>query len=92
MLSAVIILGVLCAALIVSLVLAVRYFLADISEREAAMSLERIGWVEERRELLNRIQRPEYVPAAPVTDFQIPELEPDEFDLVGTLQDPAGEQ
>ena len=92
MFTAVITLGILAVALTAALVLVVRYFLADISEREDAISLERIGWVEERRELLNRIQRPEYVPTMPVMDFRVPELEPDEFDLVGTMQDTVGEQ
>lgn len=80
------VLGVLCGLLVVALFLVVRGFLSDVREREDAFSLERIGWVEERRELLNRIQRPEYVPTGPVVHFEVPEAEPDDVDKVGTIE------
>lgn len=46
---------------------------------------EREAWTEERRELLNRIQRPEVVQAGPVADFPTPDVEQDELGLVGSI-------
>jgi hypothetical protein len=43
-------------------------------------------WLEERRELLNRIQHPEVMPMAPVSDFKAPERPPDEWTKVGTIE------
>jgi hypothetical protein len=83
---AVISLAAVCAALVLALTLIVRGFVAHVRELEDGMSLERIAWVEERRELLNRIQRPEYVPTAPAVRFEIPEPEPDDFEQVGTIR------
>ena len=42
-------------------------------------------WAVERRELLNRIQRPDHIPVAAHPDFVMPELEPDDIGLVGTI-------
>lgn len=39
----------------------------------------------ERRELLERIQRPERIPLAEVPGFVLPEAEPDEYELVGSV-------
>lgn len=50
-------------------------------------------WGNERRELLNRIQRPDYVPAL-VTDperFTLPDDGPDEIELINTIAEPPGE-
>jgi hypothetical protein len=63
------------------LVLAVRWFVTAQAEAEARWSLE-------RRELLNRIQRPEAVPLHPVANFQAPDTEPDDIELVGTIAYP----
>lgn len=46
----------------------------------------------ERQMLLERIQRPERHPTLPVDEFVTPEPEPDEFDLVGTIQEPGEEE
>ena len=43
-------------------------------------------WALERRELLTRIQRPEYAPTTPVAQFEVPELEPDDYNRVGTVR------
>jgi hypothetical protein len=43
------------------------------------------AWVEERRELLERIQRPERIPAHLPEAYEIPEFQPDDFDMVGTI-------
>jgi hypothetical protein len=45
------------------------------------------AWTEERRELVNRIQAPERLPIAPQPTFEMPEFEPDEMHLVGTIGD-----
>lgn len=47
---------------------------------------ERTAWAAERRELLERIQRPDRIPAAPRTDFVVPEREPDEWGKVGSVE------
>lgn len=42
------------------------------------------------RELLNRIQRPDVIVPEQAGEFEVPELEPDEIDLVGQVA-PAAE-
>ena len=51
---------------------------------EAQGQLE-ASWVQERRELLERIQRPEHPPITSGARFEAPEQEPDEWNLVGTI-------
>ena len=68
---------VVCVAVIGALVYALR--LQALSHRDAQAQ-----WAEERRELLNRIQRPEYTPTAPAP-FELPELPEDQYNLVGTI-------
>jgi 23S rRNA A2030 N6-methylase RlmJ len=43
------------------------------------------AWLEERRELLNRIQAPERIPVQASQDYVIPEREQDEWASVGTI-------
>ena len=62
-------------------------FLIIVLAREYTIALERREWVSERRELLNRIQRPEVLPVVSERDFVIPEVEPDEFDMIGSIQE-----
>lgn len=45
-------------------------------------------WGEERRELLNRVQRPDYAPQTVAESFAFPDPEPDELALVGTIAEP----
>lgn len=59
--------------------------------REYAFVQERSEGLLERRELLNRVQRPELLPGAQMTDFVIPEVVPDEFDLVGSIRESVDE-
>lgn len=56
-------------------------FLRHIAQREAQIT-------QERRELLERIQRPELVPLHHRPDFLEPEIELDEIGLVGTIAPP----
>lgn len=44
------------------------------------------AWADERRELLTRIQAPERIPMPPMEHLVQPELEPDDIELVGTIQ------
>ena len=60
-------------------------FLTIVLAREYTIALERREWASERRELLNRVQRPEVLPSPQIADFVIPEVEPDEFDFVGQI-------
>ena len=53
-------------------------------------ALERDAWIAERRELLNRIQRPEYTPTT-LAPFELPELPEDQYNLVGTIAPPLEE-
>ena len=47
-------------------------------------------YVEERRELLNRIQHPEIVPVKPAANYVVPEQEPDGWNEIGAIEfDPA---
>ena len=62
-------------------------FLIIVLAREYTIALERREWASERRELLNRIQRPEVLPVVSERDFVIPEVEPDEFDMIGSIQE-----
>ena len=52
---------------------------------------ERAQHALERRDLLERIQRPEHVPLAPSAPLVYPEPELDEIDLVGRIADDPGE-
>ena len=61
--------------------------LTIILMREYTFHQERSEWLLERRELLNRVQRPEALPSPQIADFVIPDFEPDEFDLVGVIQE-----
>jgi hypothetical protein len=67
-------------ACVFALVVALGFSL--IRHHEAEMA-----WADERRELLTRIQRPEYVPAAPMPNFELPEMEPDQVELINTIAD-----
>lgn len=66
--------------------------LSIILLREYTFHQERSEWLLERRELLNRVQRPEQLPSPQITDFVIPEYEPDEFDLVGVIQERVADE
>ena len=50
------------------------------------------AWALERRELLNRVQRPEMIPASTVEPFEVPEPEPDFSHLVGTIAEPKEDE
>lgn len=57
----------------------------------AALAVERRSWGAERRELLNRVQRPERIPVDPIFDYPETEEVVDEIGLVGAIQDWDGE-
>lgn len=63
-------------------------FLHELRETEARFTLERERWEGERHELLNRIQRPEVIPVSVPEVWASPDGEPDEYALIGTIQDP----
>ena len=80
-----IVVGIVAIGLAVALVAVVRILTVAhaASERE---------WAVQRRELLERIQRPERPPTVTGARFEVPEQEPDEWNLVGTIShDPAPE-
>lgn len=58
--------------------------------REYTFRQERSEWLLERRELLNRVQRPEWLPVVS-EGFVAPEVETDEFNLVGVISEPVDE-
>lgn len=79
------------AALAAIVVLAGRQLesvVVDNAVRRAELELE---WAKERRELLNRIQRPEQTVPQPAEHFEFPEPEPDDAHLVGTIAPPPEE-
>lgn len=49
-------------------------------------------WASERRELINRVQAPQFVPREPVIGFQVPEPEPDGIEEVGQVRQLDDEQ
>ena len=61
-----------------------------ILAREYTFHQERAEWLSERRELLNRVQRPEWLPVASQA-FSAPEPELDEFNMVGVISEPVDE-
>jgi len=51
------------------------------------------AWTRERRELLNRVQRPEVIPVSAGDGFAVPDTAPDEINLVGQIDfDPDAEE
>jgi hypothetical protein len=51
------------------------------------------AWTAERRELLERIQRPDRIPTSTIDPFVFnTDTEPDEFGLVGTIAEPKEDQ
>ena len=84
-------LAVVCALLVAALVWQTRVHDRAETRREAAQADAETRWASERRELLNRIQRPEIASfVAPQTHFEIPDQPPDDFNLVGTIvNDPS---
>ena len=58
--------------------------------REYTFRQEREEWLLERRELLNRVQRPEWLPVSQGA-FSQPEPEADEFNLVGVISEAVDE-
>jgi len=79
---------VLAAALVVVVVVFVRY---QTARDQRFAEVER-AYVLERRELLNRIQRPDMIPVRAPDAFVQPESEPDQIDLVGVIMEPPGEE
>jgi hypothetical protein len=69
---------VVAALALVALVAAIALFSRDRDRSEAR-------WTLERRELLNRIQRPEMVPLPTAEGFVVPERLPDEWAQVGQI-------
>ena len=74
----------------VALVAVVVLFLRSRASSDAQTAIERESWAAERRELLNRVQRPEILPLVPA-DFKVPEpSEQDDSHLVGAvLEEPV---
>lgn len=63
---------------------------AILAEQEARHQKERQAWVVERSSLLERIQRPEFMPPAPVEGPPIPDNSiKDELHLVGQVIEPS---
>jgi hypothetical protein len=59
---------------------------AQERERTAGrIGQERHEWAQERRELLERIQRPQHIPITVTEPLVLPEEPADEIDLVGTI-------
>lgn len=60
-----------------------------IVAREYTFHQERVEWLSERRELTNRVQAPDRLPSVQTADFVLPEVELDEFNLVGVISEPS---
>ncbi len=77
--------------LAIALVVIVVAFLHHYRERERLWQQVQQEWAAERRELANRIQRPEHIPVGVSRAWVAPEPEDDEVELVGTIADPPQE-
>lgn len=75
---------IIAAVLALALVAVVYLMLRHAAEAERA-------WTAERRELLSRIQRPELLPSPTGEPFAFPDTEPDQLELIGTIQEPPEE-
>lgn len=64
---------------------------ALILVREWTIHQERSEWLVERRELTDRVQAPERLPNAQTADFVLPEVELDEFNLVGVISEASND-
>jgi hypothetical protein len=89
---AIVALGVVCLGLLALLRSVLSDHRLECANYESTAAQERAALLasvaKERAELLDRIQRPDRLPVqAPVT-FQMPEFEPDEIELVGTITMP----
>ena len=58
-----------------------------IVAREWTFHQERVEWLVERRELTDRVQAPDRLPSVQTADFVLPEVELDEFNLVGVISE-----
>lgn len=58
--------------------------------REFTFHQERAEWVSERRELLNRVQKPEWIPMSHEWS-ETSEPEVDEFNLIGSIVEAVDE-
>ena len=76
-------------ATLIVLVLVVAAFLWERRQQAADQQAREQAWVEERRELLNRVQAPERIPLPASIPFEIPEHEPDEYGLVNQVLEMA---
>ena len=77
----------LVALLIVAALAALAHLQLE-SQRRSHRAAE-VAWERERRELLNRVQRPEHVPVLGGERFEWPEEELDEIEKVGTIALPS---
>lgn len=76
---------VLAAALVAVVVALVREHRKAVERLTSAHRASEEAWIVERRELVNRVQAPERIPLTAPTHFEMPEMEPDESHLVGTV-------
>lgn len=74
---------VVCGLLAVALVVVVAAFLRHQAAQEAA-------WAAERRELLSRITHPEVLPTRSPVAFEVPDVVPDDSNLVGQINYDGG--
>lgn len=77
--------GLLIAALCVVVVALAREHRKALERAVGAHRASEEAWVVERRELVNRVQAPQLVPRPAPQAFELPEAEPDESNLVGTV-------
>lgn len=81
----VVVCGVLAVALIAVVVVLTRSHQRVVDRLTGAHAVAEEAWVQERRELINRVQAPEHIPRGSVQQFEMPEIEPDDSNLVGQI-------
>lgn len=78
-------------AAVIALLLAVVAIVGVVVQAFRFHASQAKAWAQERRELLNRVQRPEVIPQAAPEMWAMPEMLPDESNLVGTVAEPREE-
>jgi len=76
---------IVACALVVALVAVAYLLLRSQARADAAHERDREAWVAERRELLNRVQRPEQIPVGTASFVFPAEQEIDEIAQVGQI-------
>lgn len=86
----IIVCGLLAVALVLVVVALVREHRKVVERLTNAHAMAEEAWIVERRELVNRVQAPEFIPRSSPLEFKVKDPEPDEGYLVGQVNYDGG--